>query len=352
MERKREKILRQSAKSYFVGFLVFVAVVGIARIIWLVTPDWSGFGDKTLWDLLELIIIPVVLAAGVIWFEWRQRESERDIAYQRAENDRKIANERSRDEILQGFLDKMTELILDKGLKKSDEGAEVRDIARARTLTTLRGLDKNRKGTLLRFLKDTDLISANAAIINMEEADLSDLNLLHVETVQEFERGGSIMLPRPADLSKIALAKTNLSGANLSFADLTGADLRNANLFQSTVATAILSSANLEEAILIEANLTYSIFENANLKKSRLFRAHIRWSNLQGTDLSDTDLRHADLREAKLQGANLSRANLSFADFTGAEVSVEQLARAERLSDAILPDGKRYDGRFSLAGDN
>jgi hypothetical protein len=40
----------------------------------------------------------------------------------------------------------MQELILDKGLRKSEEDAEIRNVVRARTLAVLRSLDGNRKG--------------------------------------------------------------------------------------------------------------------------------------------------------------------------------------------------------------
>ena len=52
----------------------------------------------------------------------------------------------------------MQELILDKGLRRSEKDAEIRDVARARTLTVLRSLDGDRKGQVLRFLHEADLI--------------------------------------------------------------------------------------------------------------------------------------------------------------------------------------------------
>ena len=45
------------------------------------------------------------------------------------------------------LFDRMTELILDKGLCSSEPPPEVRDIARVRTLTVVRGLDGERKAS-------------------------------------------------------------------------------------------------------------------------------------------------------------------------------------------------------------
>jgi hypothetical protein len=73
----------------------------------------------------------------------------------------------------------MQELILEKGLRRSEEYAEIRDVARARTLAALRSLDGNRKGQVARFLHEADLIGALRkgqvieAIIDLRGADLS-----------------------------------------------------------------------------------------------------------------------------------------------------------------------------------
>jgi hypothetical protein len=57
-------------------------------------------------------------------------------------------------------------LILDKGLRRSEKDAEIRTVARARTLAVLRGLDENRKGQVVRFLHEVELIGK----IEMEES--------------------------------------------------------------------------------------------------------------------------------------------------------------------------------------
>ena len=58
------------------------------------------------------------------------------------------------------------------------------------------------------------------------------------------------------------------------------------------------------------------------------------------------NLSAADLRAAKLYGADLSGANLR-----AANVNDEEIADCNILYGATMPDGNRYDGRFSLEGD-
>jgi uncharacterized protein YjbI with pentapeptide repeats len=227
-----------------------IAVIGGYSGSWYFS--WTGLADytkppgvtdrgKTLWDWLELLIIPAVLAGGAMWFSRAEHEAER-----------RIADDRLREAALQGYLDKMTELLLEKELRTSKEEDEVRAVARARTLTALRQLDGARKGTLLRFLYEADLINKDGAIIGLHLADLSGARL------------------SGADLHMADLSRTNLGGADLRGTHLLGADLNEADLSE----------------------------------------ADLNWANLSGANLSEADLRGAFLFRIKLSGATLSGAKL------------------------------------------
>src|SRR4051812_6120630 len=83
-----------------------------------------AFG-KTLWDWLELLIVPAVIAGGVVWFDQAQKNRERGtekvqkerqnaIEEQRRRNDREIAEQRAQDAALQSYLDHMSQLLIDK----------------------------------------------------------------------------------------------------------------------------------------------------------------------------------------------------------------------------------------------
>jgi len=151
-----------------------MAALGVAVILvliyagyWVSWTGFSGYGnpkgewqrEKTLWDWMDLLFVPLVVALGAAVFTWltnkREREAEgnhvkaaADAEEQRAKTDRGIALDRSRETALQTYLDRMTELIKE-GLRESKEDDAKRSIARARTLTVLRQLDRERKGLLL-----------------------------------------------------------------------------------------------------------------------------------------------------------------------------------------------------------
>jgi hypothetical protein len=237
---------------------------------------WTGFNEsigpqvsryqpaKTLWDWMQLLIIPLVLAGGALLFNFVISKNEQRATQARDQTERSIAFDSQREAALQTYLDKMSELLLERSLRKSTEGDEVRDIARARTLTVLRRLDSGRKASVLQFIYESNLIS----IIDLQEASLTEIKLI----------------------------SARLGNANLSRADLSRADLSKSSLWSTNFRDANLSLSNLSEAIL-------------------------RGAVLQGTQISGSILRQADLSKANLSGANLSGVDLSGVDLSRANLS-------------------------------
>jgi len=197
---------------------------------------------------------------------------------------RDVESDRARQEILQSYMRDMSELLLDWQLAASESDSVVRQIARSNTLSAVRQLDGDRKGVLLGFLYESDLIGGFEDDIRQQEA---------------------IILLNDADLSGADLNGALLLGANLGWANLSGADLRGADLI----------AANLSGAVLVAANLS---------------RAELLWANLTGADLSGANLAGAGLIDANLNWANLSEAR---------NTTNRQLARAEHLLNATLSNG-------------
>jgi len=268
------------------GGLIGVVIAGY----WFALP-WTGLTaytdptgdyhpDKTLWDWLSLLFVPVVIGVATYVFRRteqnieRQRAEERakiekDAANRRAETERALALDAQRETAFQTYLDQMTYLLLDKQLRTSKAGAEVRSVARARTLTILRDLDEDglRKGAVVKFLYEARLIGG------IEASNLSE-GKTTTDAISRFN------------------AVIDLVGANLA-----GADLRKA----------VLSGVVLRE------------------------------TDLHGASFSGTFLEGADLQGANLIEVGLQRADLSGAVLTGATVTSEQLATAKSVEGATLP---------------
>jgi Pentapeptide repeats (8 copies) len=260
-------------------WLMLAVIATIAIIVWLAYlmivrgyawPE-SGFEGKTIWDWLGLLIIPIVLGVGALLFNRSERRTEL-----------KVADDRQKEQALQSYIDKMTELMIDDRLLEYRDylGEPVVKVAQIRTVTTLRALDIDRKNILLQFLFDSGLADFILVGASLKQANLSG-----------------------ADLSG-----ANLSGANLNEANLNGANLKGANL----------SGANLSGAWLMQANLSGANLIGAGLSGARLMEANLRLTNLSG-------------------------ANLSGADLTSAKVTDKQMTKAKSLKGATMPDGTKQE---------
>ena len=121
----------------------------------------TGFGDKTLWDLLQLQQVPLALAGIGFWFTSQQEARQHEIEDQRAQVEREIEAERAEQGTLQAYLKQMGTLLLDRGLRAADENSDVRRLARARTLVVLDALSPPRQERALRFLNEAQLIQGS-----------------------------------------------------------------------------------------------------------------------------------------------------------------------------------------------
>jgi uncharacterized protein YjbI with pentapeptide repeats len=193
-----------------------------------------GFRGMTVRDWLQLLIVPLVLVLISFLFTMQQDARQQQIENQRAEAERELAEQRAQDEALQAYLDQLSSLLLEKDLRKSEEGSEVRTLARARTATVIQRLDADGNRNVIRFLDEAGLTKdVQPSIRLLAGVDLQGAQL------------------RGIDLAGTDLHDANLRGAELRYADLRYADLRYADLIEAN-----LSNANLLDADLIEANLS------------------------------------------------------------------------------------------------
>ncbi len=333
-------------KSKYVGLVaaLVVALLGLGLYLHFVTgfgwAEWTGFGDytsptgqytraKTLWDLLELLIVPAALTLVALLFTRNQRENDLRIAKQKDETQLKIAEENQKEATLQRYFDTMTDLLIDKRLRLSNQDDEVRILAGSRTLSILRGLDGNRKGQVLQFLYKAGLINGDSPVIDMSSADLREVDLSYASL-------NNINLTK-ADLRKSDLHAAKLENANFYYADLdevnlSWANLRFANL-QCGLSKADLGVAKLDGAKLVSANLC-----GANLTNASLIGADLRFANLKFVNEFLGDLATDNVHRAVLAGADLSGCNLQ-----GALVDISQLTFVGKHEGATMPDGTKFE---------
>ncbi|MFC1981620.1 pentapeptide repeat-containing protein [Chloroflexota bacterium] len=307
-------IYRTHRETVFISLFIIVISIGL---LWL-----SQRMGKSVWEFVELLIIPAVL--GIVAWLFNRAARKRDI---------EIENDRQRQAVLTTYFDQMTDLILSHDLgnskSKSKRFHEVRSIARARTLSALRNLDGWRKGQVVRFLYESGLIDKKPAI-DLKLADLKGAELLG------------------ASLEGAHLSYANLSGAHLDYANLQGA-----NLLKTNLSGAYMISIDLQRASLAGASL-----RNADMERAKLQEAVITPSILKDFQPDEDDLRRALQRGIDFKSAMRNAppakgivpipispkdAIMKDANFKGADVTPRWLQRAKTLEGATMPDGSEYE---------
>jgi hypothetical protein len=231
MERGRGLRLTTNRVLLFVAVVVLVLLAFSSALDEVETGSDAGGAVR---DWVALLIVPLALAGvGYVYTSYETRRT-RAIEQARAEEAR-----------LGTFLDEMNDLIFDHGLRSAQPGADVRRVARTRTLTVLLNMSSERKRRPLKAVYELDLVSRASPIVSLEQADLDR-----------------------AVLSEAVLPGIDLHGVYLRSADLTGADLQGADL----------SGARLDEADLRRANLS-----GAEVSRQQLDRAR----SLAGTVMPD-----------------------------------------------------------------
>ena len=290
--------------NLIVFWIIVLSSIGLLLLV-IVRPDlapaWSGIGQtpqpeqgvepaKSLWDLLQLLAIPLFLGIGAWWLGSALWATGQDVARRRFQSERRLDEARQHRAALQSYYDSMSDLLLNGFLREAgNREATVRNVAQARTLALFRTVDGKHKGEALQFLYDSGLIG-RTRIVTTRHADL-----------------------RQAHLRETVLCRATLWQANLRDANFEGADLNRADLWLCD-----------------------------------LRGAHLAGANLRGAHLGEADLSGADLRGADLTGASLRKANLDYADLTDAIITAQQLSRARSLVGLRLPNGAVFDGDRAL----
>lgn len=215
-------------------------------------PQWTGFARKTLWDWLQLLIVPAILIGVTFVWSATQTRSDNRREDRRIAADRAAAEEARQAATLQSYLDQMSGLMLREKLLTTTSGvvSAVAVVARTVTLTTLRRLDGARRAAVLRFLYEARLIDDQTAVVSLREADLRGADLTQAQL--EFANLEFANL-EGAKFTNAYLPRTIFEGANLQGAVLRGADLTQANLFGANLRDADLEGALLDGAALYSA---------------------------------------------------------------------------------------------------
>ena len=330
-----------AALATVIGVVLIAFVVAAYQRRW----GWTGFvatqqdaeahpaRSKTLWEWLELLIVPAGLAIGLLLLSNTQAARDRQRDERTAARDKAAAADSAHAQILRDYLQQMADLMLQRRLLSSRPGSPVRTVASTLTLTVVHQLDGARKGLVLQFLVGSELIDPHDPVVQLEGADLTDLRA-----------------PPGLTADRMDLDRTDLERADFHNAALLGGRSSHRS-GKATFERADLRHANFENVELVDVVFLGTDLRNAD------FRDQVLEDQIftDDTCLSGASFRNADLRDADFVGAGGLNVDFRGADLRRAAFEISD-ADAQRIAAAnpypeLLDPGSPFKGPDSLFGD-
>lgn len=238
--------------------IIVLAIVASWALYWWPPSGFGGYLDskgewqreKTLWDWMDLLIVPILLAGGAYAFD--QATTRRSL---------KRESDRLNESVWQAYLDQITKMLTDEKINLGSTASEnVKIAARAQTRATLRRLDRRHRGYLVNFLYDSKLIQGVDPVVSLREADLRGVDLLgarlkNVNLAEAYLKEADLAF---SDLGHSHMGGATLDNANLRGADLEGADLSEANLFGARVTDEQLNQVESLEGATLPNGMKYT----------------------------------------------------------------------------------------------
>lgn len=332
----------------FSGFVVVVLFLILFRVDgqflqWTVKArDWTGFGQsydenaleiieverentskkettktttttkrlqpaKTLWDWMTLLLAPATLAGLGFWFQYLQEKNKQ----YKEEADKARDADQQREQALQAYFDRLSELLVDRQLKKLLSQKPVSRLSRALAEKNTTVYSKTKLVTAeLETIIDPrgalDIVKARTlSLLKMFEEDIP-----RKVSVLSFLGDAGLLEQLDLDLIFIRLNGANLKQVNFFACKLGGANLQGTIFIGANLSHANLLGAQLDRADLFRANLSSANLSSANLTRANLQETDLKGANLNGATLLDTNLYNADLKETDLSNARFWNHNL------------------------------------------
>lgn len=132
----------------------------IAKQAWIIDSLNARFPGRGLWDYLDVFLVPILVFVLSIVIDWRGRAR----AEAQSKEAERIRSEKSMDQALESYFDRISAIMLDKQVLSLEQAAtwrelpgpfleSAREVIRARTLSILRlfSQDVERKRSVILF---------------------------------------------------------------------------------------------------------------------------------------------------------------------------------------------------------
>jgi uncharacterized protein YjbI with pentapeptide repeats len=302
MNRSRRRIALGAVIATSAVIVAIVAVAIYRRTV-LGDPwaDWTGLEPKTLWDWLDLLIVPLALAVAAFLFNVSDRRAERrhsrELADHMVVNQQRMEFTRLESEALREYFRHMssTNANDDLVILQSDS---TRGMARVRTLVVLNQVGAYYKSHILNFLYEASLVKLKTSPFEIRDDAV----------------GGAEI-----SLDGANFAQSTLRDATLPFVNLTGANFHECRW----------EYVDLQKSRLVEANFTASQLQHVDMQES----------DLRGANFSGSTMTHVNMRGADLRGTIFKNTERNLADPIARRPAPSQADRFETIAVA----GAKYD---------
>ncbi|MEL7012841.1 MAG: hypothetical protein AAFO72_06130, partial [Pseudomonadota bacterium] len=147
-------------EAYFVTIGIVVAMLLAAILLGIFKPAWAGVKGKTLWDWVNLGLVPTSVGVATVLISASQQA---------------IDSNRQEEAALQDYVGRISDLIL----TGDSDGPHTQAVARAQTTAIMSLLSGERSGRVILFLDEIGLLKTS--IRSLENADLSEAELKGVD---------------------------------------------------------------------------------------------------------------------------------------------------------------------------
>lgn len=322
--------------------ITFTAIIVLLKQIYripFVGEGWKDlFGERKLWDWMQLLIVPVMLGYLSLNLKSSYEVNQTDIAKQK-----------NREEVLTRYLDTIMELSRDFDLIKNakDEISEIKDKERNnKELSEMESyfyaneINKKELGIVCNPHEDVGPILARSITMVALES------LSEPKSTEQYNTVKSLIVDVlfQANLidkthAIVSLQKADLTKADMSRKYFPGTCFDSVFFNQSKLESAQLNGGKVIRSIFDSAKLGGINLDNADLRGSRFINADLQGANLTGANLINIYLKKpvslfkgADLRGANLKGAIVDNIHI----FDGAIINL----------DKIVPKEKHWIGNF------
>ncbi len=340
--------------------VILLLAIALASYLIIFKPIKFGFHNKTLFDWLEIAIIPIFLTIGVFMVDYFNRRNESKSTETKFQNEQRIAQEQYSAAAFNSFLEYYTN-IYHSGNKLNNQEKQT---LKFKTRSMFRTLNGFWVGELFDFISNTNLGAAIPDIFS--ETDFKDLEILQSKHRRiELNNSNFLRCNALAVVFMEAIFKTVeftecvLTGGNMQFSDWRNVSIQSCTanglqcnsstlgscmIHKSSLARARFDSAKILASNFIECNMESTIFDNSTISSSKFIDNICEGISFEKTHMSDIifedcSLNDANILNAKLSGCSFSECKFTLIDFTTCFFENTIFVNCEFDETCILPEG-------------